>query len=324
MRQTKNSGNSYWSNILYKQQNNSEGEAPTVTTDDLNMGFSLNATVDGTVSSEGSSSVTDYGFVWSDHDNPTISDNIESVGSGPFTGSFDKAISSLPFSTLVYFAAYATNSTGTSYGTVLSGETNICLAAGTRITLANGDYKKIENVNYNDDLLVWNFDDKEFSHSKPIWMVKPFEASRYGSIKFSNGTELKTIADGRGHRIFNFDKGMFSFSMNEDTPIGTRTITNQEEIIQVTSKNIVKEKTVFYNIITHTHFNVFANDILTSTGLNNLYPIIDMKFVKKSQRKTEIQSEIPQKIIDGLRLTEQPINYPKIKEKIELMLSRQK
>lgn len=56
--------------------------------------------------------------------------------------------------------------------------------------------------------------------------------------------------------------------------------------------------------------NLFANSILTSLRLNNLYKIEDMKFVKDNRKMSpkEKFAEIPEKYIKGLRLEEQPEN----------------
>lgn len=321
--QTKCSGNSYWSNRLYRVQNEVvESSLPTVTTDDVDMGFSANAHVYGTVVSMGVSDLTSYGFVWSHSDNPTLSDNVSEVGTGPFTGEFDVNIGGLGFPETVYFAAYATNASGTSYGEILSGETDICLAAGTKISLVGGR-KKIEDVCYSDDLLVWDFDNANFTSSKPVWMVKPFKSSRYSVVFFDNGSELRTIDDGKGHRIFNVEKGMFTHLMSDDTPVGTTTVGRDGSFVRVVGKEIVKARTTFYNVIANRHMNVFANDILTSTGLNNLYPISGMRFVKegRSLRKKE-EFGVSDELFYGLRLHEQPVSYEGLKEKIDRLVKR--
>lgn len=71
----------------------------------------------GDVTSDGGSSVTERGFVYSTNPNPTISDSKVVVGSG--TGSFSGTTPALPTGTY-YFRAFATNSTGTSYGASLT------------------------------------------------------------------------------------------------------------------------------------------------------------------------------------------------------------
>jgi hypothetical protein len=194
-RQTKYSANQFWDNVLFHEPNSTD--PPTVTTDSLNMLFSANATVEGTVVSEGGSNLSEYGFVWATHDTPTTSDHKVVKATGSFTGAYSSTISGLGFPATVYFRAYAINSFGTSYGVTLHGDTQICFAAGTLITLANGIKKKIEHIQYNDDLLVWDFDNGKFSQAKPVWMVQPFNSSYYTLLKFSDGTKLKTVADGR-------------------------------------------------------------------------------------------------------------------------------
>ena len=54
--------------------------------------------------------------------------------------------------------------------------------------------------------------------------------------------------------------------------------------------------------------NLFANGILTSLRLNNLYKIENMKFVKDNRKllAREEYANIPDKLFYGLRLAEQP------------------
>ncbi len=327
--QTKFSANSFWSDLIYDTRNvpptPPTPAAPTVTTDSLVMHNPLYATVDGTITDQGYPDVTEYGFVWATHDNPTLDDHVIIVGMVGFLGEFSNTSTpgTLPSSGRIYFSAYATNTVGTSYGAVLSDFPEICLMEGTSISLPHGK-KKIELVGYNDRLLAWNFDDARLATAKPVWMVKPFSSPRFSLVKFSDGSELGTIADGKGHRIFNIDKGMFTHMMSDDTPIGTKTFTDTGKIVSLASKKVINKRTTFYNIITHTHINVFANGILTSTGLNNIYPINHMKFVKENRKsRREEFKNVPYELFSGLRLGEQPMSYYGLKEKISMMMKRQ-
>lgn len=324
IRQTKRSADQFWDNILYSLKGDTGGVVPTLTTSNLVMNFNATATVDGSVITPGSSSVTEYGFVWATHNNPTIADHKVPIISESDSNYSGNNIGPLTYPDTVYFAAYATNAAGTGYGNVLSGQVQICFAAGTRITTPYGT-KKIEDVQYSDDLLAWNFDDGTFSKVKPVWMVKPFKSSYYSVLKFDNGDELITVADGRGHRIFNLERNMFTYSMSDDTPIGTTTITHENELTKLTSKDVLRGDKWFYNIITHTHINVYANGVLTSTGLNNIYPIKGMKFVKDDRTlRSREEFDVSEELFIGLRLAEQPIvNYPNLKDKIKFMVTRQ-
>jgi len=295
-----------------------------ITTDSLeveNLNIHMTATI-----GNGGDSVIEYGFVYAANtDSPTTSDHVSTMAFTPFTGSYEDSLT-LPFTldgiTLtdganpVWVAAYAINADGTVYGNAIQSDPNpwLCLMAGTRVSLPNG-YKNIENVDYSDTLLVWNFDTARLDKAKPIWIMKPFTRLSYALVKFSDGSSLGTIDDGKGHSIFNIEKGMFTNMMS--SPIGTTTYTRNGKV-KIVNKKIVHEKTTFYNVVTNEHMNMFTNGILTSTRLNNIYPIRDMRFVKEA-RSSEY-SGISDELVAGLRLTEQPVDVTK---KVLRMVDRQ-
>ena len=92
----------------------------------------------------------------------------------------------------------------------------------------------------------------------------------------------------------------------EDTPIGARIYKDDGTTTRITDRKIVKEEIEHYNIITDYHMNLFAEGILTSICLNNLYEIQNMKFVKDNRElipRNEFEN-IPDKYFYGLRLAE--------------------
>lgn len=180
-----------------------------------------------------------------------------------------------------------------------------CILAGTLVTLANGTKKKIEDLTYEDNLLVWDFDNACMASAKPLWIQKEQKAERYNLLKFSDGNILKTINQ---HRILNIEKGKFTYPMTDETPIGTTTLNDKGEKVKLVSKEIVEEKVTYYNLITKYHMNAFTGGILTSCRFSNLYPIKDMKYVKDNRKLVgpEEYSNIPKEYYEGLRLAEQP------------------
>lgn len=194
-----------------------------------------------------------------------------------------------------------------------------CLPAGTEITVEEEEEdekgkkkkvrkkKKIEDLNYNDKLLVWDFDHGCFTTARPLWLKKKEEAEEYNLLKFSDGSELKTI---KQHRIFNKELGKFTYPMTDETPIGTTTFTEDGKEVKLVSKEVIKEHVAFYNVITYYHMNAFANGILTSCRLSNLYKIKDMKYVKDNRKlaSREEYKEIPDDYFYGMRISEQPRN----------------
>jgi hypothetical protein len=103
----------------------------------------ISATSGGNITTDGGAAVTARGVCWSTSPNPTIADSKTSNGSG--TGSFTSSISGLTHNTKYYVRAYATNSTGTSYGqevtfTTLSGIVSLTtsVTAITAISATSG------------------------------------------------------------------------------------------------------------------------------------------------------------------------------------------
>ena len=158
-----------------------------------------------------------------------------------------------------------------------------CLIEGTQITLADGTTKAIEDITYDDELLVWNFYAGRFDKAKPSWIKVAEVAPRYNLVKFSNGSEVGFVGAGgeKGyHRIFNKEAGAFTYTGNlKETPNGTTTFAQDETFPTVVSQEVINKEVKFYNVITDKHYNLFANGILTSCRLSNKYRIEDMRYI---------------------------------------------
>lgn len=277
---------------------------PTVSTGALTTPVAAQFRCTGDVSSNGYSSITERGFVWS-HTNtlPTIDDTKEMASLGYGLGDYNHQWSD-PSTVLTYVRAYATNANGTNYGGVATGSTFICLAKDTLITLADGATKPIQDILYSDLLRVWDFDRGVFSTARPLWLKCRETAPRYNRLRFDNGMELRTIDQ---HRIFNKEKGKFTYPMTEDTPIGTTSYGLDGEM-RLIEKSVIEESVDYYNVITDYHMNLFADGVLTSCRYNNIYPIRDMRFVRDEIRLARPEcDEIPSLYYRGLRLSEQLI-----------------
>ena len=214
---------------------------------------------------------------------------------------------------------YATTVNGTFYSAPVAGTSRLlCLAEGTLITMADRSFKKIEDVTYADTLLVWDFDNRRFASSKPLWIKQPKRAPEYNSIIFSDGTELRTVGQ---HRIFNKEAGSFTYPLTDHTPIGTTSFTDRGKEVQVIGKQVVQESVKYYNVITDYHINLFANGILTSCSFNNMYPIRDMKFEKSPVKVFHPRGLFHNDALyDGLRVAEQPMSNSEIKQYISRLL----
>ncbi len=96
-----------------------EAAAPTVQTDAITAITDTGALLSGNVSSEGSSSVTERGFVYDTSSDPDIGSGIK-ITAGSGTGVFFAVLSGLAADTTYHVRAYAANSEGTAYGANVS------------------------------------------------------------------------------------------------------------------------------------------------------------------------------------------------------------
>lgn len=157
-----------------------------------------------------------------------------------------------------------------------------CLVEGTQITLADRTTKPVEDITYDDDLLVWNFYEGKFDSAKPCWIMKPQTATKYNLCRFSNGSEVGFVGPGEDigyHRIYNGEAKLFTHTGVPETPIGTHTFAEDGSFPELMSQEVVQKDVWFYNIGTTKHINLFANGILTSARISNKYAIEDMKYV---------------------------------------------
>lgn len=185
----------------------------------------------------------------------------------------------------------------------------LCLLKDTKITLSDNSIKLIQDITYNDDLLVWNFDEGKYDVAKPIWIKKKQFNTYYFKCILEDGTILN-LTGPKSHRLFSVEDNKFIYGIDM---VGKTTYT-ENGLVKVISCEKYEEECEYYNIITDYHMNLFANGVLTSCRYNNLYPIQDMKFVKDDRLNRAPKWKLYEQFrdhreldryIDGLRLYEQ-------------------
>lgn len=153
-----------------------------------------------------------------------------------------------------------------------------CLLKGTEITLSDGSVKNIEDVSYEDELLVWDFDNGRLGSSRPSWIKKRQKAGYYFVNRYASGRMLFATGHsdtGWAHRHFDVNRGEF---LNTASTVGDLIYTLDGEDRHIACE-YVEEECEFYNILTMGHFNLFANGVLTSCRLNNFRKIENMRYV---------------------------------------------
>ena len=141
-----------------------------------------------------------------------------------------------------------------------------CFTENTLISTKSGD-KFVQDITYDDDILVWNFDEGKLDYAKPIFIKQEQTSDSYWHVTDEDGKTVNLVgSNGKSHRLYNKRTHLFEYP--QDIPE-----CKCEEI---------HESVKYYNIITAYHFNCFANGILTSKRYSNmLYPITDeMKYDK--------------------------------------------
>ena len=178
-----------------------------------------------------------------------------------------------------------------------------CFTRGTRIATGLCSAKAVEDITYADTLLVWDFDNACLTYAKPCWIKKSEATTYYYKCVFSDGTELKVVgSDGKSHRLFNCDKQEFISA----TDCVGQMVMGLNGPVKLLSCDRVEELVEFYNVVTSKHMNLYANGMLASCRLNNLYPIQNMQYVKddRAVARKDAYGLVAQKYYDDLRLGE--------------------
>ena len=156
--------------------------------------------------------------------------------------------------------------TATDDANFVTFHTYLCFAENTLISTKNGD-KFVQDITYDDDILVWNFDEGKLDYAKPVFIKKEQTSDSSWRVTDEDGKTVNLVgSNGKSHRLYNKRTHLFEYP--QDIPE-----CKCEEI---------HESVKYYNIITAYHFNCYANGILTSNHYSNmLYPITDeMKYDK--------------------------------------------
>ncbi len=110
--------------------------APTLTTSAVSSITSTTATGGGTIVSNGGSTITVSGIVWSTSPNPTTALSTKTTDGWATGGPWVSNMTGLTANTLYYVRAYATNGVGTSYGAPVTFTTTASATAPTLTTSA--------------------------------------------------------------------------------------------------------------------------------------------------------------------------------------------
>lgn len=155
-----------------------------------------------------------------------------------------------------------------------------CLVEGTKIKLANGKNKKIEDINYTDLLSVWSYESGKLTYEYPIWIEKSEESDSYEKTTFSDGTVLKTAGL---HQVFSLDENKFVNIYDENGYIKVGTKVAKEVNGKIVPVYVTKVETIYktikyYYVASSIYYNIISENIITTSDqivpgvtLSNMY-----------------------------------------------------
>ena len=113
--------------------------APTVATNAATGVTVSAATMNGNITATGGSNSTERGFAWGTNSALSGGDTSTTTESGSFgTGTFSQSLSNILSNRIYYFRAYATNPTGTGYGTIANFTTTTDTTPSRKMRLFEG------------------------------------------------------------------------------------------------------------------------------------------------------------------------------------------
>ena len=200
---------------------------------------------------------------------------------------------------------------------------NVCLVEGTKIKLANGKYKNIEDIKYTDLLSVWSYETGSLTYEYPIWIEESHETTSYQKTTFSDGTVLKTVGL---HQVFSLDENKFVNVIDEKgtIKIGTRVakeVNGKIIPVKVVKVETINEKVKHYFVASSIYYNIISEDIITAADqvvpgitLSNMYSF-DSNIKWTNERKNILSkknalfeykefSMIPYYLFSGVRANE--------------------
>ena len=154
-----------------------------------------------------------------------------------------------------------------------------CLDKGSKILMADGSYKNIEELNYQDEILVWDFFTGAYKAQKIAILVDHGEEQfDVLNLSFSNGYTLRIIGD---HGLFDYDLNKFVYidAENYSYYLGHRFAAYENGNVGVVVLNeafITTKMTHAYSITSAYDYNAIADGLLTSPPPGEFYNWISM------------------------------------------------
>ncbi len=169
-------------------------------------------------------------------------------------------------------------------------EEDTCFAEGTLITLADGTQKPIEEITYEDKLLVWDFYAGTYATSTPSFIEDGMRSNHHVlNLEFSDNTVVR-VTDQHGFFDIQANNFVFLNESNVNSYVGHKFIKAVGDgtygSVELIGYSVTVEDVKFYTVMTAIHNNCIADGMLTLTpppaGFDGWFEIFeigeDMKY----------------------------------------------
>ena len=182
---------------------------------------------------------------------------------------------------------YADYKNGTQYsysdfvnGTLKEASSGGCVTPDTTIILADGTQKRVDELTFEDKLLVWDFFDGTYAERDIALLVDHGEAIyKVANLVFSDDSVLRLIAE---HGVFDYDLNEFVYITvdNMHEYVGHRFVKYSKDgnydIVTLNKAFETEEVTSAYSITSAGTSNAFASGMLTVAPPEDFYNWIEM------------------------------------------------
>lgn len=140
-----------------------------------------------------------------------------------------------------------------------------CLVEGTKIRLADGTTKLVDNITYDDLLLVYDHEFGGFTYEYPIWMESVKTRDFYQLTTFDDNTTLKTVGP---HSVFNVDTNRYADISTIKVGTTIYKVDENNNLYKVKIKKIetIRKKIKYYDVVSTRFYNMVADDVLVNDG----------------------------------------------------------
>ncbi len=153
--------------------------------------------------------------------------------------------------------------TSTAGGLYTAYDPEACLTSGTIITMANGTYKNIEDIEVGDYVKTFDHLTNEYVSSMVYLVYKSDTKEHYFTLNFESGSSLNIVGL---HSLFNKEENKYvRLSMdNVSSYIGKHFYNaTSKSWDKLTSYAYSTDKKEYYSIYTESTFNVISNNLLS-------------------------------------------------------------